>query len=436
MSDSDGSHRRKGTDVGQLEPEQKQDFPLAISTITNTVASQSRLGAAPSGAPNTEQSLTAADAGAPPASTLFSGAAERVGPQVLNPRGAKAAHRSGSVIGLKRSYQNMARHDGNEGEGKAMGKAAATPTLPWRLHYDATAQMYTQRTPEDLRAIKDGLKEHNRMETARKRLPRSAGPNTIATSGLGAMPANLIDLTGSDRGSSPATPQPPQASLLHRLPSELRNVVYEHIGLFGTRLDLRTLQEPALAVAFPDLKDELHSVVFSSNKLRVPVYSDFRSNDPLVLHRPEDSRSRSTFRPKKVVRRFDASHKTPGIIAIAPDSWVMNVDPRFVVIKHVCFRIMESEYPHKHLCDFFLNVKMTNGKLKATYLTLGYESKRHKERMKPMTLLAAARAKSFAARDGFEGFDWEQAQQIAASFVSAFDASSRYTEKQGKVTLN
>lgn len=431
MSDSDGPNKRKGTKVTHLESEQKQGFPSAISNVTSIVTSQSRLGSVLSSAPHTELSLTASDAGEPPVSTLFPGASQMVGPRVLERSDAAIHDDSGSVLGLKRSYEDMARQDANEGEGSTLGKAAVTPDIHWWLHHDATAQMYTQRTPESFRTIMSGITEDERMEAARKRLARSAGPNNVATSALGAMPANPIDLTGSDRGSSTSTPQQDQESLLHRLPSELRNRIYEHIGLFGTRLDLRTLPEPALAVAFPDLKDELDSVIFSTNKLRVPVYSDFRNDDPPVMRR-----SNPKTKPKKFVRRFNTTHKIPGVVAITPDSWVMNVDPRFVVIKHICFRIMESEYPHKHLCDFFLNVKMTNGKLKATYLTLGYESKIHKEKMKPMSLLAATRAKSFAAQDGFDGFNWEQAQQIAASFVSAFDASSRYTEKYGKVTLN
>jgi hypothetical protein len=50
--------------------------------------------------------------------------------------------------------------------------------------------------------------------------------------------------------------------------------------------------------------------------------------------------------------------------------------------------------------------------------------------------LATARAKRFAAQDGFKGFTWEQAQEIAGSFESVLEAKSHFTKTKGKVILN
>jgi hypothetical protein len=117
----------------------------------------------------------------------------------------------------------------------------------------------------------------------------------------------------------------------------------------------------------------------------------------------------------------------------------MNVDPRAMAIRHICFRIMEAEErdgSHKHLCDHFLNVKWIDGEPKVFGRTIVAGTDILKRKMNQMSYLATARAQRFAQQEGFEGLNWEQAQYIAASFVSIADAKKRYTRKGGKTTLN
>jgi len=249
---------------------------------------------------------------------------------------------------------------------------------------------------------------------------------------------DVVNLTGSESGSSPVPSPKPQESYLHRLPGELRNRIYRHIGLIGARLELRNFEEPALAVAIPDLKDELHSFMLSQNKLRVPVYTGFRTD---LKPGAEGSKKKS---PKKSPKKddlgdFNISHTAPGQVGIDPDAWVMQVDPNYVTIKHICLRILEShvsESGHKHICDYFLNVSCKDGQMKVTGRITMETSDVLKRTINHMSCLATERAKQMAQQDGFEGFTWEQVRHIAASFVSVADARSRYTKKSARVTLS
>ena len=274
---------------------------------------------------------------------------------------------------------------------------------------------------------------------SRKKIPRSTKYIDLTESDDDdeAAPRNFVDLTGSESGSSPVPSQTHQKSYLHRLPGELRNRVYRHIGLIASRLELRNLEEPALAVAIPDLKDELHSFMLSANKLRVPVYTGFRTD---LKPGAEDSKKKSSKKsPKKDgLGDFNNSHTAPGQLGIAPDAWVMQVDPRYVTIKHICLRLLEShvsESGHKHICDYFLNVSCKDGQMRVTGRTTMETSDVLKRTINHMSCLATERAKQFAEQDGFEGFTWEQVRHIAASFVSVADARVRYTKKGGRVTL-
>jgi hypothetical protein len=265
---------------------------------------------------------------------------------------------------------------------------------------------------------------------SRKKIRRTAAYIDLTKSEDDAAPVDVVDFTGSERGSSPVPPQQPQGSYLHRLPGELRNRIYRHVGLIGPRLELRNLEEPALAVAIPDLKDEVHSFMLSANRLRVPVYTAFRADV-----KPDYSKKKSK---KEDFGDFNNSHTAPGQVGIAPDSWVMQVDPRYVTIKHICLRILESHVSasgHKHLCDYFLNVSCKDGNMKASGRTTMETTEVLKRTINHMSCLATERAKQFAQQEGFEGFYWEQVKHIAASFVSVADAKSRYTKKNARVTL-
>lgn len=265
---------------------------------------------------------------------------------------------------------------------------------------------------------------------SRKKISRTAAYIDLTESEDEAALVDVVDLTGSEHGSSPVPPQQSQESYLHRLPGELRNRIYRHVGLVGPRMELRNFEEPALAVAIPDLKDEVVSFMLSANRLRIPVYTAFRADV-----KPDYSKKKSK---KDDFGDFNNSHTAPGQVGIAPDSWVMQVDPRYVTIKHICLRILESHVSasgHKHLCDYFLNVSCTDGHMKASGRTTMATTEVLKRRINHMSCLATERAKQFAQQEGFEGFNWEQVKHIAASFVSVADAKSRYTKKNARVTL-
>lgn len=272
---------------------------------------------------------------------------------------------------------------------------------------------------------------------SRKKIRKTTAYIDLTESDDEGAPNDVVDLIGSELGSSPAPSPKPQGSYLHRLPGELRNRIYRHIGLIGARLELRNFEEPALAVAIPDLKDELHSFMLSANKLRVPIYTGFRTD---LKPGAESSKKKS---PKKSPKKdalgdFDNSHTAPGQVGVDPEAWVMQLDPRYVTIKHICLRILEShvsESGHKHICDYFLNVSCKDGQMKVTGRTHMETSDILKRTINHMSCLATERAKQFAQQEGFEGFAWEQVRHIAASFVSVADARSRYTKKSARVTL-
>ena len=272
---------------------------------------------------------------------------------------------------------------------------------------------------------------------SRKKIRKTTAYIDLTESDDEGAPQDVVDLTGSESGSSPAPSPKPQESYLHRLPGELRNRIYRHIGLIGARLELRNFEEPALAVAIPDLKDELHSFMLSQNKLRVPVYTGFRTD---LKPGAVDSKKKS---PKKSPKQddlgdFNNSHTAPGQVGIDPEAWVMQVDPNYVTIKHICLRILEShvsESGHKHICDYFLNVSCKDGQMKVTGRITMETSDVLKRTINHMSCLATERAKQMAQQEGFEGFTWEQVRHIAASFVSVADARSRYIKKSARVTL-
>jgi hypothetical protein len=222
--------------------------------------------------------------------------------------------------------------------------------------------------------------------------------------------------------------QPPQESYLHLLPGELRNRIYTQLGFRSSRLNLDTFLKPNLMVAYPDLENEMLSVMLSDNKLRVPVYSDFRIKVSEAAPHPKKPSS---------VKDFQV-----GTVAIDPKSWVMAIDPRFVTIKHIGMRILEVPEPDREndirpICDYFLNVRVVKGKLTVvSHKTTLWASTATQRESRSMCDLATARAKRFAEQDGFAGFTWKQVQEIAASFESVIAAKDHFTKTKGKVILN
>jgi hypothetical protein len=335
------------------------------------------------------------------------------------------------LLGHKRSREAMESPDEEEYENSGRHKAAKTDGPSFLSHDVETPAEETLGKRKRSRTTMAEQEEEKVELPPRKKFAGPAAYIDLTTSEDVANPSDIIDLTGSDSVSPLPPPQPLQESYLHKLPPELRNRIYRHVGLYGGRVDLRNHEEPALAQAIPSLKDELHSFIFSENKLRVPVFSTF-----IAAHRPDPTNEA----PKKErLGDFNNSPFSPGVIGIAPDSWVMNVDPRAMAIRHICFRIMEAEErdgSHKHLCDHFLNVKWIDGEPKVFGRTIVAGTDILKRKMNQMSYLATARAQRFAQQEGFEGLNWEQAQYIAASFVSIADAKKRYTRKGGKTTLN
>ena len=335
--------------------------------------------------------------------------------------------------GLKRYREASDTIDGEEDEASARHihkVARRSEVSPAREEVTALYE-HTSGNLKRSRTTMTGAAEDQDELSHRKRFPRTTTYIDLTGADDEAGPEDVIDLTGPEPGSSPEPSQQAQKSYLHRLPGELRDRIYRYIGLRGGRLELQNLEEPALSVAIPDLKNELPSFMFSANKLRVPIYSAFRADTP-----PDPSKRKSA--KNKGLDDFNNSDTAPGKIGIAPDSWVMQVDPRFVTIKHICLRVLESHdsiVGHKHICDYFLNVSCKHGEMRVTGRNSMETTDVLRRTVNHMVYLATARAKEYAKQEGFEGFTWEQVQHIAASFVSVADARSRYTKKGARVTL-
>lgn len=230
----------------------------------------------------------------------------------------------------------------------------------------------------------------------------------------------------------------PRESYFHRLPAELRNRIYRYVGHKTARIDLPTLAEPALARAFTDLKDEMSSVMFMENKFRIPIYTEYRTDyteDPL----PKDPVAKAKAKQQKIKVTANNSGFEVGTLALEDDHWLHTVDPRFQVIKHIGFRIMESHAPssgyHRHICDYFLNIRTEKGKTVVTHTKKMMLDHNKKTNFKPMCDLALEKAKKMVQQEGFVGFNWEQMQELAASFVSVKDAKSRITRRWERAKL-
>jgi len=231
----------------------------------------------------------------------------------------------------------------------------------------------------------------------------------------------------SDPPTATTPSQPRAKSYLHLLPGELRNRIYTHLGLRSGRLNLETLQMPSLMVAYPDLKNEMLSIILSDNKLRVPVFSDFRIKASEKAKKPNEPSS---------VGKFQA-----GTVAIDPENWVMGIDPHFVTIKHICMRILEAPKPDRPndlrpICDYFLNVRVVKGQPEVSHKASLMASTATQCESRAMCDLATARAKRLVAQADFVGFSWKQVQEIAASFESVLGAKAHFTKEKGKVLLN
>lgn len=390
-----------------------------------------------SGAPYADSPFTVPDSDIPSSPVLFPGPLERA--ELRELESSEAAEVDG-VLGTssnrKRSREAMEGPNGAQDEAFMRRKVAKTSGATFSPDEVAPLPKTTsgkRKRPQSTAAEEEEQDDQNEP-LFRKKIARTSTYIDPTTSEE-ATPKKIINLSGSESGSSPQPAEPLQESYLHRLPAELRNRIYRYVGLRGSRLDLRNLEEPALAVAIPDLKDEVLSFIFSENKFRVPVTSRFSVDYP-PGQRPQTSKK---VPEKDSLGDFNNGHFEPGVIGIAPDSWVMNINPRCMALKHISFRIMESgevDGSHRHLCDYFVNIRMVDGKPSAFCRTTVAVSTVLKSRMNHMAYLATARAKKYTEAEGFEGFTWEQAQQIAASFVSVPDARSRYTRKNGKTTLN
>jgi len=379
------------------------------------------------------EAFASEDDASPSGSTLFLDPIDRAASKSLEPSESAIPSDAAHSGGLRKSGNSSDSTDEDE-ELPTKHRTARSSGAALSQDDVATPSEHTSRIRKRSHMAMTGEEDDDEDEPiSRKKIPRTAAYIDLTESDDEAASKDVVDMTGPERGSSPVPSQQVQQSYLHRLPGELRNRIYRHIGLIGARLELRNLSEPDLAVAIPDLKDELCSFMLSANKVRVPVYTAFRTD-----LKPEDAAKKRKSPKKGGLGDFNNSHTAPGMVGIAPDSWVMQVDPRYVTIKHICLRILEShvsESGHKHICDYFLNASCKDGIMKATGRTTMMTSDVLKRTINHMSCLATERAKQCAKKEGFEGFTWEQVQYIAKSFVSVADARSRYTKKSARVTL-
>lgn len=213
-------------------------------------------------------------------------------------------------------------------------------------------------------------------------------------------------------------------SHLHRLPGELRNRIYRYVGLSSQRLNITTMDEPALTQAIPDLRDEMHSILFSENKLGVQVFCD---DDNVSPHR---------MLPFTLATDIDLPQGIPGYgrIWLDTDSWVKHVDRRSVLIKHIDFRVYNT-FGHKML-DFFVNVRqIEGGKHTAAGRLDVFGTRSYKAQVSDMGDLARAVTKRIGEREGFVGLTWDDAEEIAACFHSVRKAKTKFTKQRGKIIL-
>jgi hypothetical protein len=378
-------------------------------------------------------SATVSEVSSPSSPTLSSGPLKRAVLQSLELSESAIRGDLERSRGLKRYREASDAIDGEEDDASTrhIHKVARRSEVSPAREDVAAPYEHTSGNLKRSRTTMTGAAEDEDELSCRKKFPRTTTYIDLIGPDDEAGPGNVVDLTGPEPGSLPEPLQQVQKSYFHRLPGELRNRIYRYIGLRGGRLELQNLEEPALSVAIPDLKDELPSYMFSANKLRVPIYSGFRADTP-----PDPSKKKSA--KNKGLDDFNNSDTAPGKIGIAPDSWVMQVDPHFVTIKHICLRVLESHdsiVGHKHICDYFLNVSCKHGEMRVKGRNSMETTDVLRRTVNHMVYLATARAKKFAEKEGFEGITWKQLQHIAASFVSVADARSRYTKKGARVTL-
>lgn len=205
-------------------------------------------------------------------------------------------------------------------------------------------------------------------------------------------------------------------SYLHRLPAELRNRIYRYTGLQNRRIELGSFKEPALALAIPDLRDELHSIIFAENKLEVGIYSEYQ-----VYNSPQT--------PSRVQTR--GGKYGAGKLALEPSSWVWKAKPEIIVIDHICLDVQEMG--GSGICRFFINVRIDKkGKrvVQATTRVLGNIEGTRQIRI--MGDFARTRANEVAKRDGFVGFSLADIKHIAAAFVSVQAAEKKVRKKMTK----
>lgn len=199
-----------------------------------------------------------------------------------------------------------------------------------------------------------------------------------------------------DEGSEPET-------YLHKLPAELRNVIYRYVGLVNRRVYISSTEEPALIQAIPSLREELYFIMFGENKFEVVVYSNFSVDDNGDNGRP-------------IRQPVPSSRCAVGRLSIRDDSWISKSE-HAIRFRHIGFRVAGTE-PLTSIFCMFINVpgKGTNSgppHVKTMHFSPGA--------LRPYFLskieAAKSKAKAFSAQLGFCGFTVAELDDIAKCFV-------------------
>ena len=199
---------------------------------------------------------------------------------------------------------------------------------------------------------------------------------------------------------------PSTNTYLHRLPGELRNRIYRHIGLTRSRIRLGLLEEPALAQAIPDFRTEIQSILLAENKLDVDVHSKFVVFDDPVL------KMRSASRGDK---------HGAGKLAIADDSWLRTRNVKqAIIVRSVGFHIQEMG--GLSFIAFFVNIVGHGNDLKVRLradCTPSYKrllANRLRSARPSMVQKAKDSVHKMAKRAGFAGLTWSDMETIAKCF--------------------
>ncbi|KAK6407953.1 hypothetical protein LTR95_018485 [Oleoguttula sp. CCFEE 5521] len=214
-------------------------------------------------------------------------------------------------------------------------------------------------------------------------------------------------------------------TILHRLPSELRNIVFDlinpalrkknkrnYIDLRSTNAKPRLNPEDEInhehapvymAAAFPFLANEINSTFLSKTYIDIQVFSDL-----LII----------PVEPIPAAVACRGGRFGLGNLVLGVDSWIYRADPVVVCIRHI--RLSIAEKGGKSICTFTVDVGRSKegGLMKARAGRQVATKLGRQPDLNAMTKMAHTRVERCTARPDFQGFRLAEVEDIAKSFRS------------------